>query len=124
MAKVFLDANALIDFITPRSNLNLDNFLEHTIFLSPISIHILFYTQKYKVPRKDFDKIINRCEIVNLSREIAHKSLIGPTQDFEDNVQLQSAVEAKVEYFLTSDRKLLTLGVFGKTEIVSSLQTN
>lgn len=47
--------------------------------------------------------------------------LSGPTVDFEDNVQLHSAAEAECEIFLTEDKKLLKLGFFGKTHVVSQI---
>lgn len=51
---------------------------------------------------------------------IAEKALVGPTSDFEDNVQLHSAAEAECDIFLTEDKKLSDMKFFGKVRIDSS----
>lgn len=73
------------------------------------------------------EKLMNLLEesynMVDFSREISNKALRGPTDDFEDNVQLHSAAQAECDLFLTEDKKLLTLKFFGKTRVVSDLKT-
>jgi len=43
--------------------------------------------------------------------------MTGPTDDFEDNVQLHSAVMGDCDYFLTMDKKLIKMKYFGKMRI-------
>lgn len=43
------------------------------------------------------------------------------SNDLEDNIQLNSAIKADCNFFLTFDKKLLKMKFFGKMKIVSSL---
>lgn len=119
MAKIFLDTNIYIDLIKKRTDLDLKDLQGNDIFISPLSIHILTYIFKYKIPDNELE--VNR-EILNLvsfNNIIAENALIGPTNDFEDNVQLHSAASAECDIFLTEDKKLLSMKFFGKVRITS-----
>lgn len=48
-------------------------------------------------------------------------SLLGPTEDFEDNIQLNSAVVDDCDFFLTDDKKLLKFKVYKKVKIVKEI---
>ena len=122
MAKVFLDTNALIDFVEQRANFDETQLSGHELFISPLSIHILSYLYKYSVPEKKLGNINEIFNLIPLDTPITTKSLSGPTKDFEDNVQLHSASETECDIFLTSDRKLLDLKFFGKMQIIKKLQ--
>ncbi|MBI2326638.1 type II toxin-antitoxin system VapC family toxin [Candidatus Collierbacteria bacterium] len=126
MAKVFLDTNIFIDLIEGRGNKILASDLDqHHVYISPLSIHILFYVEKKRVPNPNSNATISQFEMVDLTRTLLEeRSLVGPTDDLEDNIQLQSAIEADCDYFLTHDKQLLKMGYFGKTRILSSLAKN
>lgn len=118
MAKVFLDANAFVDFVEERGNFDLKQLSGHSFFLSPLSIHIISYLYKYRMPEKKLDeKMRETFTLIPLDLTITEHALNGPMPDFEDNVQLHSAVEAECDFFLTSDAKLLKLKFFGKMHI-------
>lgn len=121
MAKVFLDANYFIDLVEERRAVDVNSFLRQYLYISAISIHILTYLYKYKVPSKKLGTVLKNFSVVPSYKKLINKALIGPTSDFEDNLQLHSATQAKADYFLTSDRPLLGLKFFGETEIVSAL---
>lgn len=121
MAKIFIDANVFIDLVEKRSQLNIDDLDNHDLFISALSVHILIYITKKKVPYPFLSEIIKRFLIVDFNSDIVNKALQNPTADLEDNIQLHSATEADCDIFLTSDAKLLKLKFFGKTEIKSSL---
>ena len=121
MAKIFLDTNIFIDFVEKRGKNIEDKLGQHDLIISPLSIHILIYITKQKIPYDRLLKIINLFLIEDFNKEVSNKALSGPTNDFEDNVQLHSAVAADCDYFLTSDKQLFKLKFFGKTQIVSSL---
>lgn len=123
MVRVFLDTNFYID-ITKRLIEKLAPLTGNLLFISPLSVHILFYAQKLKVPDKEIDKMHEQLGIVPLNKYILDKSLIGPTKDLEDNIQLHSAAEAECDYFLTNDQKLLGMKFFGKVQIKNSLVSN
>lgn len=123
MEKVFLDVNVLIDLVEKRKELNPEDLSIYTVFISPLSVHILTYVTKQKVPSSKISDIIKPFYIVALDEDILNMALTGPTDDFEDNVHLHSAAEADSDLFLTSDQKLLKMKFFGKTKIKSSLSS-
>ena len=121
MAKIFVDANIAIDILEKRKNTSIDNSTDHIVYLSPLTVHIMMYVLKKKVPSDKLAALIDHFSIVPFNGDICINSLHGPTEDFEDNVQLHSAVEAECDYFLTEDKELLKLRFFGKMELISTL---
>src|SRR3989344_8709964 len=113
MAKVFIDANFLFD-IAERNKVKKTQLNGHKIYISPLSLHILFYTYKYQVPRKEIIELKEEFYIADFSEKILSLALQGPSSDFEDNVQLHSAVMTDCNYFLTDDKNLLKMKFFGK----------
>lgn len=120
MANIYLDTNRVLDiaFRNPTTRDTLDG---HTVFLSPLSIHILCYAEKKAVPDEGISSFVGEFIIVDLTDTILKKALDGPTTDLEDNIQLHSAAEAECDYFLTNDKKILAMTYFGKTKMVSTL---
>lgn len=123
MARVFLDTNKFIDLAANRTTFSLETLRSHDIFISPLSIHIYLYVYKEKVPLNTLSTIVAQLYLKDFSGEIADKALAGPTNDFEDNVQLHSAAEAECDFFLTSDEKLLAMKFFGKVELAATPST-
>ena len=123
MAKVFLDTNVYIDAVHRKPEVN-EQFINHDVYNSCLSTHILFYAQKLKVPQRDLRIILGKFQGVDLTTSIIENALNGPTADMEDNIQLHSAAEAECDYFLTSDRKLLAMKFFGKARIVDTLKSS
>ncbi|MDO8429440.1 MAG: PIN domain-containing protein [Candidatus Daviesbacteria bacterium] len=122
MAKVFLDTNYFIDAIHRKPERQILDSLEgHIICISPLSLHIYCYTYKIKIPNKKVASQKEKFQLIDFSKIVVERSLDGPTTDFEDNVQLNSAAEAECDLFLTNDKKLLNLKFFGKTKIVDIL---
>lgn len=118
MARIFLDTNFYID-ITKRAKRKWDQLRGNLLFISPLSTHILFYTRKLKVTDLGVNELQEQFGIVPFTKFILDKALEGPTRDFEDNIQLHSAAEGECDYFLTSDKKILRMKFFGKTQIIS-----
>jgi len=122
MAKIFLDTNYFIDAIHRRPEKLILGTLEgHTVYISTLSIHIYYYVYNIKIPNVKVTEQREKFQVVDFSEIILDRSLVGPTADFEDNVQLHSAAESGCDFFLTSDNKLLSMKFFGKTKIVSAL---
>ena len=117
MAKIFLDANYFIDLVEQRKPTAINAFQDQTLFLSPLSIHILIYVYKYQIPNNNLVEFQKYFNLVPWESTITYKSLLGPTKDFEDNVQLHSASQTECDFFLTEDKKLLGLNFFGKMQI-------
>lgn len=120
MVKVFVDSNTLFDLIE-RNKGKRKEVDKHLVYVSPLSFHIFFYTNKYKVPKVEISKYKDEFYIVNFTDKILTQALQGPTKDLEDNIQLHSAAEAECDYFLTNDKNLLKMKFFGKTRIADNL---
>lgn len=121
MARVFLDTNIFIDLVEKRQQITVDQLNGNNLFISPLSAHILMYVTKRKIPYQRLNNIINSFMLVPFDENITYPSLIGPTTDLEDNIQLHSAAEAECDFFLTQDAGVLELKFFGKVQIVSTL---
>jgi len=120
MARVYLDTNYVIDVVKRNPTLR-QPLTHHLIFLSPLSVHILFYSLKIKVPDRAIQKVVDEFGAVPLTKYILGKALTGPTTDLEDNIQLHSAAEAECNFLLTNDKKLLKMKFFGKARVVNKL---
>ena len=123
MAKIFVDVNCLIDISENRHNPAIDVLDAHHTFISTLAVHILCYLTKRRIPDQALNQLLSSFLVVNFNNDILNKSLMGPTFDFEDNVQLHSAAEAEADYFLTSDKALLKMKFFGKAKIISEMES-
>lgn len=122
MAKVFLDTNYLIDTVHRQPEKKIIEYLEgHSIYCSTLSFHIYCYVFKIKLPNKIVSAQKEKFQLVDFTENILVRSLNGPTSDFEDNVQLHSAVEGECDIFMTEDKKLLKMRFFGKIQISSTI---
>lgn len=121
MAKIYLDTNYFIDLVEGRRKVYLDQFQSQILYLSPLSVHIYIYLYKLKIPSKKLEKLLRYFVLIPLDEKITINSLKGPTEDFEDNLQLHSAAAEECDYFLTNDARLLSFRFFGKVQITNSL---
>jgi predicted nucleic acid-binding protein len=122
MAKVFLDVNYLIDVTWRNPNLG-EQLYSHDLVISPASLSIVAYVGKVKCPSEMLTAIVNTYQMAALDDEVLIPALYGPTKDIEDNIQLQSALLEKCQFFLTHDNDLLKMGIFGSMVITSMLPT-
>lgn len=121
MARIFLDANYFISLMELRDDINSQSFASHKFFVSTLSVHILFYVNKIKVPNEKVNEMIGNMNFIALSDELLMKALKGPTSDLEDNIQLHSLSDTEADYFLTRDQDLLKMKFFGKAAIVDKI---
>lgn len=122
MAKVYLDANVFIDLCERKTRTDLSLLTGHAVYVSPLTLHILIYVYKYKLPNDFLQKLMKSFTLVSIDHLISTQSLVGPTPDFEDNIQLHSAAMVEADIFLTHDKQLQKLAFFGKTKILESLE--
>ena len=121
MAKVFLDTNYFIDALHRKPEKEILESLENnSVYISPLSVHILCYVFKINVKERPIMTPIDKFQLVDFSDDIVTRALEGPTPDFEDNVQLHSAANAQCDFFLTEDKKLLEMKFFGKVKITNT----
>lgn len=121
MAKVYLDTNYFIDLVEQRKSVNLLQFQSQALYLSPLSVHVYVYIYKRKIPDEKLTKLLGYFTLIPIDEKITFNSLKGPTNDFEDNLQLHSAAISECDLFLTNDDYLLNFHFFGKTKIVNSV---
>ncbi len=122
MAKLFLDANCLIDLIENRDETLAQQLTGHQLVISALSIHILCYVGKHTMPSNLLDQALSYFTTVSMNQEIATKSLQGPTPDFEDNVQLHSALFSQCEYFVSRDEKLINSTDWQLVPVIKPIQ--
>jgi predicted nucleic acid-binding protein len=121
MAKIFLDTNYFIDALHRKPEKEILESLENnSIYISPLSVHIYCYIFKINIKDTLISEYINKFELIDFSEDVVMRALIGPTSDFEDNVQLHSAANAQCDLFLTEDKKLLEMKFFGKVRVTNS----
>ena len=99
MAKIYFDTNVLIDFVGERKYGFEKMAKGSEVFVSTLSMHIIAYVLKAKIPDNRLRILAEAMEMVDFSGVIMDKSLEGPTDDFEDNIQLHSAVSGDCDYF-------------------------
>ena len=79
MARIYLDTTYFIDIIEQRKSIKIEQFLSHTLFLSPLSIHIYVYLYKQKMPNKNLKKLLGYFNIVAIDEKITIEDLKLPT---------------------------------------------
>lgn len=119
MAHLFLDANCLIDVFGHRDE-SLAIILDpHQLSTSVLSLHILAYVGKVSIPSPLLSQIGIMVNIASLTTTITRLSLQGPTANFEDNVQLQTATANGCNYFLTKDARLCKMRQWQRLRIIT-----
>ncbi|GAB4218619.1 MAG: hypothetical protein Fur009_0190 [Candidatus Microgenomates bacterium] len=121
MQKIFLDVNFFIDLTTKRINIDLKTLENNVLYISPLTIHIFVYVYKIKLPNQQLKEFLSLFNIAKIDENIVFNSLEGPTNDFEDNIQLHCASVSGCDLFLTSDKNLLKMKFFGEMKIVERL---
>ena len=135
MKKVYLDTNILIDILLDRDlehiSINkITPFLKQSqVYMSTLSVHITYYILKIK-PNTSMHRrsmaLINRINLVPLSKEIINQSLNNFSIDFEDTLQYYSALDQNCDYILTRDKKnfnKIKELIPSKIEIIDTLNT-
>jgi predicted nucleic acid-binding protein len=121
MVDIFLDVNKLVDLIKGDHKDNLESLRGCELMVSALSWHITYYLMRWKVPNKKLEQVFDSIKTVEMSNAIVKKAMNGPTNDFEDNIQLHSAIEGECDYFLTMDKKLLKMKRFGNMKICNKM---
>ena len=113
MKKTFLDANILIDLVSPErpNHSYIRDFLYSTsiknLYISSLSVHIAFYVLKIRPNTKKFDYMktfLGDIMILPLTESLIKKSMSIPYSDFEDCLQYFSALN-NCDYILTRDKR-------------------
>lgn len=134
---LFLDANICLDLLDDtRKNARTSIAFYHTrkdsaqLHMSADFITTIYYvlTQRKKRNNQKVVKAIsllsdvlkpiylNNSDLVNAKIDFSR----GIFEDFEDILILNSALRVKADYFVTNDKALLSLGVYGEMKIVAA----
>ena len=134
MKKIFLDTNILIDLIVERQPhlTTLQETLPYLnpsqIYLSTLSIHIIYYVLKIKKDSKLDKRVQTVCSKINLvplTPSITLQAINTYLTDFEDTLQYYSALDQDCDYILTrniKDFKKLKKQIPSDTQIVDTLE--
>lgn len=117
--KVFLDTNILLDYILFRNDESLATEfiidasldLKVSLYIAAHSLTDIFYVLRKEFPVAERKQVISLlcsiCNVVSISSDNITKAIdSGWTDDFEDALQIQCAVESDCDYFVTRDLEL------------------
>ena len=117
--RVFLDTNVLLDYILFRNDESLaaefifDSSLDLklSLYIAAHSLTNIFYVLRKEFPVAERKQVISLlcsvCNVVSISSENITKAIdSGCTDDLEDALQIQCAVESDCDYFVTRDSEL------------------
>ncbi len=115
--RVFLDANVVLDFLLKRAEYDSAKRLMQLIveqkiqgFVTPAIIHILAYwlSKAYgnKKARLLIQSFISHVEVIDCTHDIVEIALQSKITDIEDALQYYTAIEHKLNYFISRDKEL------------------
>lgn len=113
MKRYFLDVNILIDYFLDRQikDSGVKKLLKEVdindIYVSGLSVHIVFYVLKIKFNTQmflDVKSFLDKVNIIPLTETVANDAMNLEFKDFEDTLQYFSAIK-DCDYILTRDKK-------------------
>ena len=117
VSKVFLDANILLDLTLKRNDhekaryiIELAEVNKLQLFISTSIVHILghYLTQYYgheKAKQLILELLVN-ITVIDISHEVILTALHSKIADIEDALQYYTAIDYKLDYFISQDKKL------------------
>ncbi len=108
--KVFLDTNCIIDLIQQRDpNVDyVEKVLKYRTYpvpsISAPTVTNAYYITKYK-NQQLYQIFINKFSIIPLDENLINQAFGLNMKDFEDAIQLVSALKANCNYFITWNKK-------------------
>ncbi len=113
MKNIFLDTNILFDIILERDKNSkiiiqgLKKIPPSKLYISSLSVHIIFYVLKIRYGSLEYDRIKNfltKMNILPLSESITLEAISNEFFDFEDKLQYLCAID-KCDIIVTRDVK-------------------
>jgi predicted nucleic acid-binding protein len=116
-SKIFLDANVLLDFMLQRERGEvarkvIEKAVEGTVtaYVTPSVLHITgYWLSKHYGPSKAkqvLTTLLVDVQTIDCDHATAVMALQSPMEDIEDALQYFTAVRHRLNYFLSSDKKL------------------
>ncbi len=116
--KIFFDVNVVLDYTLQRSSFNeieiIFNNIEagyHRGYITSDTIHTLSYflTKEYgqKKVQNLLLNLLSTVTVVDPPQAVINNALHANFNDIEDALQVYTALHHKMDFFLTSDKKLM-----------------
>lgn len=116
-SKIFLDANVILDQVLKRTDHENTRLLfqrvldgQFSAYTSPSIIHIIGYWLSKAYGAADARQIIitllNDVHVLELNHDITIQAMHSKITDIEDALQYHSAIHHKMDFFVSSDKKL------------------
>jgi len=115
--KIFIDVNIFIDVMTKRRGwteslrvLNLARRSQEVeSWTSALTLPLIYFFRRRVVDettaRADAQAILKGLHLVALSQAVLDRAIISASPDFEDNIQLVSAVSISANHLITRNKK-------------------
>jgi predicted nucleic acid-binding protein len=132
--KIYFDVNVILDYTLQRSNFNeiekIFNNIENGLqrgYITSATIHTVSYFLSKEYEQKNVKKILlgilSTITVIDAPQEILNNALQANFNDIEDALQVYTALHYKMDFFLTSDKKLIlenskVLPIISVTEFV------
>lgn len=115
--KIFLDVNVIMDFTHKRKSYTdikmiISSVEEgyHKGYITSATIHTLSYflTKEFglKEAKEVLLNLLSTFSVVDAPKEVIKNALLANYNDIEDALQVYTALSFKMDFFLTSDKKL------------------
>lgn len=115
--KVFLDVNVIMDFTLKRENYTdikaIISSIEdgnHKGYITSATLHTLSYflTKEFglKGAKEVLLTLLSTFSVIDAPKEVIKNALHANYNDIEDALQVYTALSFKMDFFLTSDKKL------------------
>ncbi len=110
---IFLDANVLVDVLSAREGFEASAEIIESVkngkekgCLSALTIPIIWYVLgESKESVKEIETLAKHFKIVSLNSQILNNSFKSDMDDFEDSIQLNSALKGRSEFLITRNKK-------------------
>lgn len=139
MKSIFLDTNVLIDFFADRKPFSIDaaKLFDYSlkkkinIYISAVSYNNIYYIARQSISHAETIKMLTEISewtnVIDLTKEIIHKSLTSDFKDFEDAIQYHCAKSInKIDLIVTrntKDYKVSSLPILTPKEAVALIET-
>lgn len=121
-SKIFLDANVILDYVLKRKNYDKIRYLFELesksrikFYMSSSIVHITgYFLTKYigsSMAKTTILKLLNNIQVVDGSHDTAVLAMQSENPDIEDALQYEIAIKNKMDYYLSSDKKLIKYSI-------------
>jgi len=138
--RIFIDANILLDFLLKRKHYEEAKALIQLVidrkvkaFVTPSIVHIVGYwtTKAYgsAMTKELLLALLSDITVIDCNHQITMIALHSKIDDIEDALQYYTAIQHKLDCFISRDKKLKQAGitslpVYGMTEFLAMVNSD